>query len=55
MGFCVINICRQQVAWCSVYSSACRMAQEFGCDTKIIETQSKIHRKFVAQIRQSWS
>lgn len=54
MGFCVINQYRQQIVWCNNYSSACRMAMEFGCDSVIIDTRRKIHRQFVTQIRKLW-
>lgn len=54
MGYCVISKIRKQIAWCNSYNSAYRMILEFGCDAEVFDTRRKIHREFVAQIRQSW-
>lgn len=55
MGYCIVSLEKKQIAWCNSYNSAFRMFMEFGRDSVIISTKSKIHRKFVSQIHKSWS
>lgn len=55
MSYCVCNRSRGIIVWCKQYSSAVMMAKEIGSGSVIVNTRCKFLRRFVAQIRSSWS